>query len=98
MSHMIKNNLYKVVSEYGVPHYVEAENEEDLFRHVIDNVLFKGIYVSKIYLIEYDNSKSQVSLSSELFKKMLRDRLNKPKGKLNIAAKDQELLRKMYCC
>lgn len=95
MVHVVKSKLYKVITKYGVPQYVESDNKEDLFNYIISDWLFKGIDVGEVIEIRYDGNNLGISLDDS-FKRILTDKLNKQKGKAEITAKEQELLRKQY--
>jgi hypothetical protein len=94
MRHVIRNKLYKIISAYGVPQYVEADNLNDLFEHIIDNYLFNGMKVAKVLLIEYDGTQPEISLSKESFGDMLKEKINSIK---DFPENDAEILLNQYC-
>ena len=93
MRHIIKNKLYKIISEYGVPQYVETDNLNDLFEHIIDNYLFNGIKVAKVLLIDYDGTQPEVNLAKESFGDMLKEKIDSIK---DFSENDAEILLNQY--
>lgn len=73
MAHEIKGILYRIKGYSGIPHYVECDNVEDLYKHIAKEWIIKGYPISSINRMDLDGSTPKVSvLANKEFKKILK--------------------------
>lgn len=78
MAREITETLYRIKGYSGIPHYVECNGEEDLFRHIAKNWVIKGYPVSSVNRIDYDGSTPRVIvLTNKRFKEILKEEQTK---------------------
>lgn len=65
MARVIEKQLYKL-NIYGIcgAVYVEAENKEDLFKHIAERVL-KGQIIQSVNKLEYDGKTPKVAVFTD---------------------------------
>lgn len=79
MARVIEKQLYRL-NVYGVcgAIFVEADNKEDLFKHVAERVL-KGEIIQTVNKIEYDGKTPKVAVLTDKGYKKIYDELSKQK-------------------
>ena len=89
MAHEIKGTLYRIRGYSGIPHYVECDSAEDLYRYIAREWVIKGFPISSINRFDGDGSMPRVSvLTNKEFKRILKEEMELSKRK----EKENELL------